>query len=151
MENTQSKGMSKGCLVTLIIAGVLVVVLAILLMLGWVYKDDLARMGGTALVNGLKTDLATHEYESVDTVQFNAIADAFLDSQEQDSILNLESYGRFMESLQIVMGDEVFDEDEVPVIIDAFIEFYPALEELRPGTVPEEVIIEEEVTAETIE
>ena len=151
MENTQSKGMSKGCLIGLIVVGVLVVVLAILLALGWFYKDDLVKMGGATLVNGLKTELAIHDYENVDTVQFNAIADAFLQAQNQDTQFNLEAYTFFMQSLQGVMADKVYDEDEVPVIIDAFIEYYPELEELRPITVEEEETTEIDSVFETTE
>ena len=138
MENTQSKGMSKGCLIGLIVGGILVVIIAIGLTTCWIYKDDLVKMGGATLVNGLKAELVTHEYESIDTVQFNAIADAFLQAQDQDIQFNIEGYMLFMQSLQGVMSNKVFDEDEIPVIIDAFIEYYPELEELRPITVEEE-------------
>jgi len=151
MENTQSKGMSKGCLIGLIVGGVLVVIIAIGLTTCWIYKDDLVKMGGATLVNGLKAELATQEYENVDTVKFNAIADAFLQAQEQDTQFDLEAYTYFMQTLQGVMADQVYDEDEVPVVIDAFIEFYPVLEELRPVVVEEEVTTEADSVVETTE
>ncbi|MCD6249332.1 MAG: hypothetical protein J7J98_03230 [candidate division Zixibacteria bacterium] len=151
MENTQSKGMSKGCLIGLIVGGILVVIIAIGLTTCWIYKDDLVKMGGATLVNGLKAELATNEYESVDTVQFNAIADAFLQAQDQDTLFDLEGYMLFMQSLQGVMSNKVFDEDEIPVIIDAFIEYYPELEELRPITVEEEETTEIDSVFETTE
>ncbi len=142
MENTQSKGMSKGCLIGLIVGGAIILLIAIGLTTCWIYKEDLAKMGGATLVNGLKTELATHDYESVDTAQFNAIADAFLEAQELDTALDFESYGIFMGSLQAVMTDQVFGEFEVPVIVDAFIEYYPQLEEYRPVDVEEELTTE---------
>ena len=151
MENTQSKGMSKGCLIGLIVGGIIVVLIAIGLTTCWIYKDDLVKMGGATLINGLKAELATNDYEGVDTAQFNGIADAFLQAQEQDTLFDLEAYALFMGSLQGVMSNQVFDEDEVPVIIDAFIEFYPDLEELRPAVVEEEVITEEEAVVEPTE
>ena len=151
MENTQSKGMSKGCLIGLIVGGIIIVIIAIGLVTCWIYKDDLAKMGGATLVNSLKAELATHEYESVDTVQFNVIADAFLQAQEQDTLLDLEAYMLFMQSLQGVMADQVYGEDEVPVVIDAFIEFYPALEELRPAAIEPEDLTEADTVVETIE
>ena len=43
MENTQSKGMSKGCLIGLIVGGILVVIIAIGLTTCWIYKDDLVK------------------------------------------------------------------------------------------------------------
>lgn len=142
MENPESKGMSKGCLVALIVGGIIVVLLAIGLTTCWIYKDDLVKMGGATLINGFKTELATHEYEGVDTVQFNALADAFVQNQDADTALDLEGYMIFMQTLQGVMADEVFDEDEVPLVIDAMIEFYPQLEELRPVPAEEEVMTE---------
>ena len=147
MENAPSKGMSKGCLIGLIVGGVIVLLLAIGLVTCWIYKDDLAKMGGATLVNGLKAELAKHQYEDVDTVQFNAIADAFLEQQNQDEQLDFQAYGMFMQSLQNVMTDKKFDAEEVPAIIDAFILYYPELEELRPAAVDVELPTEEDTVA----
>ncbi len=45
MENPQSKGMSKGCLIGLIVGGIIVVIIAVGLTTCWIYKEDLAKMG----------------------------------------------------------------------------------------------------------
>ena len=132
MENTQSKGMSKGCLIGLIVAAAILLLIIIGLVTCWVYKEDLAKMGATTLVTGLKTELANNQFEDVDTVQFNVIADAFLEKLEQEEQLDLQTYGIFMQSLQGVMADKIFDAEEVPAVVNAFVLYYPELEELRP-------------------
>lgn len=132
MENAQGKGMSKGCLVALIIAGSLVVVVIILMVTCYIYKDDLAKMAANTLVNGLKVDLAKNESPDIDTVQFNSMADAFVDRLEDEKPLNFEAYSEFMGTLQTVMRDKKFAADEVEVVEDAFVQYYPELKELLP-------------------
>jgi hypothetical protein len=132
MENAQGKGMSKGCLVALIIAGSLLVVVIILMVTCYIYKDDLAKMAANTLVNGLKVELAKYEYPDVDTVQFNSLADAFVDRLEEEKPLNFQTYSEFMGTLQTVMGDKKFAADEVEVVQEAFVQYYPELKELLP-------------------
>jgi len=141
MENAPKKGMSKGCLVALIIAGALVVVAIILMVTCYIYKDDLAKMAAGTLVNGLKAELAKSAYPDVDTVQFNSMADAFAERLDEEKPLNFENYSVFMGTLQAVMGDKKFGADEVTVVQEAFVLYYPELEKLLPEVekVPEVV------------
>lgn len=94
-----------------------------------------AKMGAATLVNGLKTELASHEYENVDTVQFNLMADKFLEQLDAEDPLDLEKYSLFMGGIQAVMADEEFSEDEVISVMEAFAISYPDLREYVP--VPE--------------
>ena len=96
MENAQNKGMSKGCLIGLIVVAAIVVLILIGLATCWFYKDDLAKMAAGTLVNGLKAELVTREYDGVDTVHFNLAADAFLQRLEAEDPLNFEAYSIFM-------------------------------------------------------
>ncbi|MBN1212747.1 MAG: hypothetical protein JXA92_09240, partial [candidate division Zixibacteria bacterium] len=77
MEGNQKKGMSKGCLVGIIVAAVILVIIIIAGITCYVYKDDLAKMGVVTVINGFKTNLVENPVEGVDTTQFNAMADAF--------------------------------------------------------------------------
>jgi hypothetical protein len=132
MENAPRKGMSKGCMVALIIVGALVVVAIILMVTCYIYKDDLAKMGANTLVSGLKVELAKHEYPDIDTVQFNTLADAFVERLDEEKPLDFQTYSVFMGTLQTVMGDNKFGADEVAVVQEAFVLYYPELEELLP-------------------
>lgn len=133
MENAQTKGMSKGCLILLIVGGV-ILVLAILLAVGcYIYKDDLAKLGGTTLIDSLKTELAAQDFEGVDTVQFNAMADACKERLNAEDPLDWERYSLFMGTVQLVMEDKEITADEVPVMQKAFVDYFPDLEELMPA------------------
>jgi hypothetical protein len=144
MENTQSKGMSKGCMIGLIVGGAILVIVIVGLGTCWYYKDDLAKMGAATVVEGFKTELGDHQYEDVDTVQFNAMADAFLERLDQQEPLEWEPYGAFMQSIQNVMADQQFTADEVPGVIDAFVQYFPDLEAMRPTAEEPEPAIEED-------
>lgn len=132
MENAPRKGMSKGWLVFLIIAGAIVVGIIVLMVTFYIYKDDLAKMAAGTLVNGLKAELAKHEYPDIDTIQFNSLADAFVERLDEEKPLNFQNYSVFMGTLQAVMGDKKFGADEVAVVQEAFVLYYPELEELLP-------------------
>jgi len=143
MENAPRKGMSKGCLVTLIVVGAVIVLVLILLGVCWIYKDDLAKMGANTLVNSLKTELAQHDYEGIDTVQFNTMADAFMERLDEEEPLDYEAYMLFLTSVQQVMEDKTFSIDEVPMVQEAFVQYYPELREFLPPE-PEETDLEED-------
>jgi len=137
MDNAQKKGMSKGCLVALIVVGALAVVAIILVVTCYIYKDDLAKMAAGTLVNGLKAELAKYAYPDIDTVQFNSLADGFMEHLDEEKPLNFQTYSVFMGTIQAVMADKKFGADEVASVQEAFIQYYPELEELLPR-VPEE-------------
>ena len=132
MENAPGKGMSKGCLVALIIAGAIAVVVIILMVTCYIYKDDLAKMAAGTLVNGLKSELAKYAYPDVDTVQFNALADDFMERLEEQEPLDFQTYGVFMGTLQSVMSDNKFASDEVAHVQEAFVQYFPELKESLP-------------------
>lgn len=137
MEDARKTGMSKGCIVALIIVAVLIVIIIIGGLTCWYYKDDLAKMAAATAVNGIKQTLAEGQVADVDTTQFNAMADAFLDRLDQDEQLNYERYGVFMQSLQQVVSREELKAEDVQTVYDAIVMYYPELEELLP-TVEEE-------------
>jgi hypothetical protein len=132
MENAPKKGMSKGCLVALIVAGALVVVAIIFMVTCYIYKDDVAKMTANTLVSGLKVELAKHDYPDIDTVQFNSIADAFVERLDEEKPLDFQTYSMFMGTLQAVMGDNKFGADEVADVQEAFVLYFPELEDLLP-------------------
>ena len=148
MENAPAKGMSKGCLVLLIVGGI-ILVLAILGAVGcWIYREDLAKLGTSTLIDGLKTELATANYEGIDTVQFNAMADACKDKMNAETPFDWDRFQVFMGTLQAVMDDKEFTAEEVPVIEQAFVSYFPDLEEMMPAE-PVDTLVTEEDSTET--
>ena len=147
-EEVQRRGMSKGCLIALIVVGALVLLLVIAGITCYVKRDDLARYGAATLVNGIKTQLNEKPPEGLDTTQVNAMADAFLEKLNESEI-DYNQYGRFMQSIQSIPADEKVDSAEVEVFIQAMIEYFPELEELLPAEESSDTItVEDSITIE---
>jgi uncharacterized protein YejL (UPF0352 family) len=131
-EEVQKKGMSKGCLIALIVVGALVLLLVIAAIVCYAKKDDLARYGAATLVNGVKTELHKNPVEGVDTTQINVVAAAFLEKLNE-SKLDYNKYGRFMQSIQPILEDKKVDSVEAEKFIQAMVEYFPELKELLPA------------------
>ena len=129
MEQAEKKGMSKGCLVGLIIGGAVIVILVVGTLTCWYYKDDLVKMGVSKSVYDVKNAVAANPPETIDTAQFNALADAFLEKFDADDSLELEKYGAFIQSLQLAHSDSLTAEI-VAQVSAAMIEYYPELADL---------------------
>jgi len=128
MENTQKKGMSKGCLVGIIIAAVLVVIAIIGVALIYFYMDDIGKFGVVTLADGIKTEIAENPVEGVDSVRVNAVIDAFVKRVNEAEDDNLVTLSAFMQTVQTVISDRKVDADEVEVTMNAMIDVYPDLD-----------------------
>jgi len=129
METTQKKGMSKGCMVALIVAGVLIVLVIILAALAYVYKDDLVKFGTTSTVNAIKKSLAENPADGVDTVRFNAVADQFM-AKLGDAEIDPVEFQTFFQELQGAGSDQQFDSSEVESLIQGMVGMFPELNDL---------------------
>ena len=129
MEPAQKKGMSKGCLVAIIVAASLVVLLLILFATCWYYKDDLMKMGGVTAVNTLKTKIAENPPEGVDTVYFNAVADAFNARMKDDPQIDVVKYQEFFQTVQYASGRKEIDAELVERAEQAMFSYYPELKD----------------------
>ncbi len=148
MENAQKKGMSKGCLVGIIIAAVLVVVVVIGIALIYFYKDDIGKFGTVTLAQGVKTELATNPVEGVDSARVNAVIDAFVKRVNEGDEDNLVTLSAFMQTVQTVVADQKVDADELERTMDAMIDVYPELDTIWRPFVPEETVTEDSLTTE---
>jgi predicted permease len=146
MEGNQKKGMSKGCLIGLIVAGVIIVLLVVGFITCYIYKDDLAKMGVVTVINGFKTELASQPVEGVDTVQFNALADAFIAKFNEDKI-DYNKYADFFQQLQTMTSSKEITADNVVKLEKMMVDYYPDLAGYLPEPeVPDSLIPEEEAT-----
>ena len=144
MEGNQKKGMSKGCLIGLIVAGVIIVLIVVGLITCWVYKDDLAKMSIVTVINGFKTELAGQPVEGVDTVQFNALTDAFITKFNEDKI-DYTKYTDFLQKLQTMASTKEITADEVTNLEQMMVDYYPDLAGYLPEQeMPDSLIPEEE-------
>jgi len=139
MEAAQKKGMSKGCLVALIIVAAVVVLVAIGMGTCWYYKDDLMKMAATSAINELKTKIAEAPPEGVDTVYFNALADAFSEKMKDDEEIDLAKYSGFIQTLQDAAKRTELDATAVEAVARGMIDYYPGLKEIKPAESSEEM------------
>jgi hypothetical protein len=129
----KTRGMSKGCLIGIIIASSLLLLLVVSFITCWVYKEDLAKWAASYSVNELKGEVARNP-EIVDTVKFDAMVDGFVQRLKADS-LDQAKYSNFMLALQALpkwVEDKKLDSSEISLISDAMVAYYPDLEPLRP-------------------
>ena len=126
-------GMSKGCLIGIIIASSLLLLLIVSLITCYIYKEDLAKWAASYSVSGLKAEAARHP-EVVDTVKFDAIVDGFVQRLKADPFDQVK-YGNFMMALQPLpkwVEDKKLDSTEIIKICDAMVAYYPELAPLNP-------------------
>jgi len=127
MDTTPKKGMSKGCLIALIVALAVVVLLIAIVVLIHVYREDLAKVGAGATVIEVKKVLAQNPPEGIDTVRFNALADAFAEKIKLDTTAEFESLGLFVQQMTKSVSDKKLDKQEVDAAATAMIAAYPDL------------------------
>lgn len=135
---TEKRGLSKGCLVGLIVAGVLLTLIIILAVTCYIKRDDLARWGTKTVIEGLKTELRTHAASGINTDQFVALADSFMVRLTAGQIPT-EKLGSLMQVAQNVISDRKFDSAEVVQLSDAMIQMFPELAPFHPGGSPDSV------------
>ncbi len=135
----EKKGMSKGCLVGLIVGIVLIVLVVGGGLICWYKKDAIMKVGVVTMVNGIRTELQKNPIEGVDTVYVNKIADAFLAKLENDEV-SMEKMGALAQSIQMIMQDNAIDADEADDFVRLMVEYYPELGDIAP---PDETMMEE--------
>ena len=123
------KRMSKGCLIALIVVGVLLLLVIIAGITCYLKKDELVKYGTTAMVTSIKTDLNENPVAGVDTVRVNAITDAFIEKLNESEV-DYDKYGHFGQTLQAFQSDEEIDSAEAEQFVQAMIEYFPELEDL---------------------
>ena len=131
-QQQQRKGMSKGCLIALIVIGVVVVLAIIAIVVCYAKRDELVKYGTAQLVGGVKAELAKNPIEGVDTVQINALSDAFIERFEAAEQIDYAKYGDFARKIQAIMEDKTLDSAEVGQYVQAIVDFYPELREMIP-------------------
>jgi len=129
MEPTPKKGLSKGCLVTLIIVGVLLVMVIIAGVTCWYYKDDLAKTAAATAIEQVKVMVAENPPDVVDTAQFNALADGFVIKLKEEE-LDYEKYAGFMQAIQGIINDKAISSEEAERLRTAMVEYFPDLADI---------------------
>ncbi|MCK4606569.1 MAG: hypothetical protein KAU35_04645 [candidate division Zixibacteria bacterium] len=125
----KKKGMSKGCMIALIVVGVLAVLVIVAGVVCYVKKDALMKAGGVTMVNSIQKELVDNPVEGVDTVQVNRVSEAFVQKLNEEE-LDMQRYGVFAQEIQGIMSDQVIEAAEIERFVQAMIDYFPELGEL---------------------
>ncbi|UCG62620.1 MAG: hypothetical protein JSV52_04855 [Candidatus Zixiibacteriota bacterium] len=146
-EATQKKGLSKGCLIGLIVAGVVLVMIIIAAIVVWVYKDDIARFGANTLVTSIQNEVAENPIMGIDSTHFANVCSAFAEKLKTEPVDGLK-YQAFIQKVQAIVVDKRVDSLEAVMFMDAVFDYFPELEELYPTEeVPDTTIETDSVEA----
>jgi hypothetical protein len=129
METTPRKGMSKGCVIGLIIGLSIIVLFILSLVLLWVFRGSFAKAGAGAAAIELKQVLAADPPEGIDTTQFNALADAFVDRVKLESDDQFETVALLVQQFYSASKDRKLTREEAMTAAAAMINQYPELEQ----------------------
>ncbi len=130
--------MSTGCLVALIVVGVLVIIVVILGYLCYANRGKLVQYGAVAMTEELKKSVAEKPQPGVDSVRVNSVADSFLAHVRGQQEPPVEALALYVQDIQHIRSDEVVDSLEVEQFVNAV---YKAFPELGGATPPAETEI----------
>ena len=137
MEDARKGGLSKGCIVGLIVAAVLLVIVIAIVALIWVYKDEAVKMGTATIATEMKQIVVRAPDEGVDSVQVNRIADAFVARVKADETPNLQALALFIQQANPLVSDGHITAADLAVISEGMVRVYPDLKDLLPEAAPE--------------
>jgi hypothetical protein len=128
----ESKGLSKGCLIGLIVLGVVLLLVVIGGVTCYLKRHEIVKFGVTTVVGSIKQELARNPVSGVDTVAVDGVADAFikkLNESEPDG----QKMAALAQSLQAIMSDMKVDSAEASRFVDAMVEYFPELQSPASG------------------
>ncbi len=122
--------MSKGCLVSMIVVGVIIVLIIAAGLVCYVYREDIVKAGTVTTLNAIKDQMAKKPPEGVDTAQFNAVTGSFITKLNDDtSKVDMMKFQALMQTIRTVMDDNVVDSAEVGTLETAMFRYYPEIGE----------------------
>ena len=132
MTEEKKGGMSKGCVVGLIVVGVIALIVILGGVVCWVYKDDIMRMPAKAAVTSMNEYLTDHEVEGVDPQVFKTVSDDFLVRLQEEEPMRYDEYGQFIQEIQALASQQEFTADDYELMLNAMVDYYPELENDLP-------------------
>ncbi len=126
----KERGMSKGCVVGLIVAGVILVLIIAFAVTCWIYRDDAMHFALNTMLNGAKTELTKESY-GMDTVAVNKFIDTFAERIDSVKIDDPATQDLF-QTLSQVASDGKLEEAELQKMMEAMANYYPDMRPLIP-------------------
>ena len=130
-EEVKKKGLSKGCLIGLIVLGAIIVLVIVISITIYTKREDLAKFGATTIVNKVKDTIVKDPPKGIDTVRFNAVADSFI-QKINHAPFDKNKYTTFFKKIQSISGDKKIDSTGAILMIQAMYDYFPDLKKLSP-------------------
>ena len=127
------KGMSKGCLVAIIVAGVLLVLVVASFFVCMSKKDDIVKFGVTTLLTSSKQIVVESNIEGIDTAYYNMVIDNFNVRLQADTI-NLEEIANIFTNIQTTVQGGKMELSDAESILEALITKYPDIVPISEAT-----------------
>ncbi len=132
---TAKKGMSTGCIVALVIVGVLIILIVVAGLVCYMKRGDIVAYGVNAMVDEVRNKAAQDVQPGVDTVAVNRVTDAFIARVNSEEEVNAERLAVLIQDIQPIVADNVVDSAEAEDFMLSMAEIYPELE----GQLPDDV------------
>lgn len=124
----EGKGMSKGCMVALIVAGAILVLIIIGGITCYVFRGDLVKMSVKAIVPKIQEVVSENPPEGVDPEQFNTLVDSFMVRFDADQLADTQ-YAQVLARFGEAIKDEQITAEEIDSVRAAIFKIYPRLSE----------------------
>ncbi len=111
------KGMSKGCLIALIIVAIIAVIIIALSIVCYIYKDELIEAGLTKMTDTLSSEIIKDLPEGIAEQDVDALMDDFRQAIKEQKI-NKSEIQQLSTSFQEIMQDGVISQEEGKEIMD---------------------------------
>jgi ABC-type transport system involved in cytochrome bd biosynthesis fused ATPase/permease subunit len=111
------KGMSKGCLIALIICAIIAVIIIAMAVVCYVYKDELIEAGLNKMTETLSAEIIKDLPEGVTETDVNGLMDEFKQAIKEQKVDQFELQG-LSATFQQIMDDKVITQDEAKEILD---------------------------------
>ncbi len=148
-ETAQKQGLSKGCVIGLIVAGVILVMIIIAIVVVYVYREDIAKFGANAVVTSIQNEVAANPIPGIDSAAFAGVCAAFSEKLETEPV-DGQKYQVFFQTVRTIPSDKKVDSAEAVLFLDAVFEYFPELEDMyMPAEMPDTTIQLDSVGAET--
>jgi hypothetical protein len=107
----QKKGMSKGCLIALIVVAIIAVVVVAIAIVGYVYKDEIVEMGLNKLTETVAVEIKNNLPEGVTAEDVDNLLAEFKQAYA-DAKIDQEEIQRLSVLLRESFEDKKIDQDE---------------------------------------
>lgn len=121
----QKKRMSKGCLVALIVVGVLLIMVAVAAITCWMKKDDLVKYGVVQLVGGIAEMAQADPQPGVDPDRLENLAGAFEERINAVDSVDFQQLGMVAQQLQPIAQDETIDSTDARKLYEVVFDIFP--------------------------